>query len=50
MRCVIKLHHLITDGWSQRLFLEELEALYNAGSKGLPAKLTRAPVPIPTFR
>jgi amino acid adenylation domain-containing protein len=36
---VIKLHHLITDGWSQRLFLEELEVLYNAGSKGVPAKL-----------
>ena len=30
---VIKLHHLITDGWSQRLFWEELEALYNAGVK-----------------
>ena len=22
---LIKLHHLITDGWSQRLFLEELD-------------------------
>jgi amino acid adenylation domain-containing protein len=41
---VIKLHHLITDGWSQRLFLEELEALYNAGSKGLPAKLPEIPI------
>jgi amino acid adenylation domain-containing protein len=40
---VIKLHHLITDGWSQRLFLEELETLYNAGSKGLPAKLPEIP-------
>ena len=40
---VIKLHHLITDGWSQRLFLEELEALYNAGSKGMPAKLPELP-------
>ena len=25
---VIKLHHLVTDGWSQRLFWEELAALY----------------------
>ena len=25
---VIKLHHLVTDGWSQRLFWKELEALY----------------------
>ena len=40
---LIKLHHLITDGWSQRLFLEELEALYNARSKGLPAKLPELP-------
>ena len=40
---VIKLHHLITDGWSQRLFWEELEVLYNAGSKGLPAKLPEIP-------
>jgi acyl-CoA synthetase (AMP-forming)/AMP-acid ligase II/acyl carrier protein len=40
---LIKLHHLITDGWSQRLFLEELEILYNAGSKGVPAKLPEIP-------
>ncbi|MDE5452933.1 amino acid adenylation domain-containing protein [Bradyrhizobium sp. CSA112] len=40
---LIKLHHLITDGWSQRLFLEELEVLYNAGSKGIPAKLPEIP-------
>ena len=31
---VIKLHHLVTDGWSQRLFWEELEALYDASLKG----------------
>jgi amino acid adenylation domain-containing protein len=36
---VIKLHHLLTDGWSHRLFWQELEALYNAGAKGLPANL-----------
>ena len=37
---VIKLHHLITDGWSQRLFWEELAALYgarlNGAASGLP--------------
>ena len=31
---VIKLHHLVTDGWSQRLFWEELEALYSASLNG----------------
>jgi amino acid adenylation domain-containing protein len=36
---LIKHHHLITDGWSQRLFFEELEELYNAGSGGLPPNL-----------
>jgi amino acid adenylation domain-containing protein len=41
---LIKLHHLITDGWSQRLFWQELEALYNAGTKGLPASLPELPV------
>jgi amino acid adenylation domain-containing protein len=40
---VIKLHHLITDGRSQQLFWEELEALYNARSKGLPANLPELP-------
>ena len=40
---LIKLHHLITDGWSQRLFLEELEVHYNARSKGIPAKLPEIP-------
>ena len=37
---VIKVHHLITDGWSQRLLWKELEVLYaarvNGASSGLP--------------
>jgi amino acid adenylation domain-containing protein len=37
---VINLHHLVTDGWSQRLFWEELEALYEA-------ILDRAPIGLP---
>jgi amino acid adenylation domain-containing protein len=41
---LIKLHHLITDGWSQRLFWDELEALYNARTKDQPAKLPELPV------
>jgi amino acid adenylation domain-containing protein len=36
---VIMLHHLITDGWSQRLFWEELEALYWANLNGTTAAL-----------
>jgi len=41
---LIKLHHLITDGWSQRLFWNELEALYNARTKDQPARLSELPV------
>jgi amino acid adenylation domain-containing protein len=41
---VINLHHLITDGWSQRLFWEELEALYGARVNGVPAGLPELPV------
>jgi amino acid adenylation domain-containing protein len=40
---VIKFHHLVTDGWSQRLFWQELEAHYNAGAKGLAANLPELP-------
>ena len=36
---VIKLHHLVTDGWSQRLFWRELEAFYTANLNGSPAGL-----------
>lgn len=41
---LIKLHHLVTDGSSQRLIWQELEALYNARTKGLPARLPELPV------
>ena len=41
---VINIHHIITDGWSQRLFWEELEAHFAASSKGAPTELPRLPV------
>ena len=41
---VIKLHHLITDGWSQRLFWEELEALYGARLNGAAGGLPELPI------
>ena len=46
---VIKLHHLVTDGWSQRLFWEELEALYTAELKGAPATLPELPIQYRNF-
>jgi acyl-CoA synthetase (AMP-forming)/AMP-acid ligase II/acyl carrier protein len=36
---VIRLHHIITDGWSQRLFWEEIGSLYAAAVNGASAKL-----------
>jgi amino acid adenylation domain-containing protein len=41
---VIKVHHLVTDGWSQRLFWEELEAFYAAAQNGVSAKLPELPI------
>jgi amino acid adenylation domain-containing protein len=41
---VIKVHHLVTDGWSQRLFWEELEAFYSAALNGASAKLPELPI------
>ena len=36
---VIRIHHLATDGWSQRVFWEELEARYGAKLKAEPSRL-----------
>jgi amino acid adenylation domain-containing protein len=36
---IVTLHHLITDGWSQRLFWEELEAHYAAHLRARPSEL-----------
>jgi amino acid adenylation domain-containing protein len=37
---LITMHHIITDGWSYGIFLQELETLYNAFSNGLPSPLS----------
>lgn len=41
---VITLHHLVTDGWSQRLFWKELEALYGAAVNATTANLPDLPL------
>jgi amino acid adenylation domain-containing protein len=40
---LIKLHHLVTDGWSQRLLWDELGAFYGAGRHG-PARPPALPI------
>jgi len=42
---VVNVHHLVTDGWSQRLFWEALAAGYSAAGKGSGAVL-----PSPSFQ
>ncbi|MBB4397894.1 non-ribosomal peptide synthetase [Bradyrhizobium sp. ERR14] len=42
---VVNVHHLVTDGWSQRLFWEELAAHYAAAHKKSVAAL-----PLPAFQ
>lgn len=42
---VVNVHHLVTDGWSQRLFWEELAVEYSAARKGSATAL-----PSPTFQ
>jgi amino acid adenylation domain-containing protein len=41
---LVSIHHIVTDGWSMRIFLRELSALYTARCAGQPAAL--APLPI----
>lgn len=36
-------HHIITDGWSWRIFFEELGALYHAAQQGMDAEMEELP-------
>jgi amino acid adenylation domain-containing protein len=46
---VIKAHHLITDGWSRRLFWQELEAIYAARLNGAAVRLPELPIQYRNF-
>ncbi|MBE8967603.1 non-ribosomal peptide synthase/polyketide synthase, partial [Nostocales cyanobacterium LEGE 12452] len=41
---LVCMHHVVSDGWSMGVFIQELAALYNAYSQGQPSTL--APLPI----
>jgi amino acid adenylation domain-containing protein len=41
---LMSMHHIVSDGWSMGVFIQELAALYNAYSQGQPSPL--APLPI----
>ncbi|MBW4490249.1 MAG: amino acid adenylation domain-containing protein [Trichocoleus desertorum ATA4-8-CV12] len=41
---LVVLHHLIADGWSRGVFIEELAAFYQAFNRQLPASLPELPI------
>ena len=43
------LHHVISDGWSMGVFIEELTALYNAYNQGQPSPLKPLPIQYADF-
>jgi amino acid adenylation domain-containing protein len=46
---LITMHHIITDGWSLGILLQELGMLYSAFSNGLPSPLPEVPVQYADF-
>ncbi len=45
----LTLHHIITDGWSNGIFVRELSSLYAAYSQGLPSPLADLPIQYADF-
>ena len=43
------MHHIVSDGWSIGVFVQELTALYNAYVQGQPTTLTRLPIQYADF-
>ncbi|MEH2268244.1 MAG: amino acid adenylation domain-containing protein [Nostoc sp.] len=43
------MHHIVSDGWSIGVFIQELAALYNASSQGQPSPLAPLPVQYADF-
>ncbi|MEH2230338.1 MAG: non-ribosomal peptide synthase/polyketide synthase [Nostoc sp.] len=43
------MHHIVSDGWSMGVFVQELVALYNAYSQGQPSPLTPLPIQYADF-
>ena len=43
------LHHIVTDGWSNELLVQEIGSLYGAFSEGLPSPLPAPEIQYPDF-
>ncbi|QLE41851.1 amino acid adenylation domain-containing protein [Nostoc sp. C052] len=46
---LVCMHHIVSDGWSIGVFVEELQALYNAYSQGQPSPLLPLPIQYADF-
>ena len=46
---LLTLHHIISDGWSMGVLLQEMASLYEAISKGLPSTLPELPIQYADF-
>ncbi|MEH1824946.1 MAG: amino acid adenylation domain-containing protein [Nostoc sp.] len=46
---LLKMHHIIYDGWSLNIFFQELSQLYKAFSQGLPNPLAELPIQYADF-
>ncbi|UXE58892.1 MAG: non-ribosomal peptide synthase/polyketide synthase [Woronichinia naegeliana WA131] len=46
---LICLHHIVSDGWSMGVFIQELTTLYNAYTKGLEPHLPELPIQYADF-
>jgi amino acid adenylation domain-containing protein len=46
---LLNMHHIISDGWSMRVFLQELAALYAAFAIGKPSPLPELPIQYADF-
>ncbi|HSK80240.1 MAG TPA: non-ribosomal peptide synthase/polyketide synthase [Thermoanaerobaculia bacterium] len=48
-RLLLSLHHIVADGWSIGVLLEEIAALYGAFAAGRPSPLPELPFQLPDF-
>ncbi|MEH2157011.1 non-ribosomal peptide synthetase, partial [Nostoc sp.] len=46
---LVCMHHVVSDGWSMSVFVQELQALYNAYSQGQPSTLLSLPIQYADF-
>jgi amino acid adenylation domain-containing protein len=47
--CLVVLHHIVSDGWSGALLLQELSALYDGFLRGEPPSLPKLPIQYADF-